>query len=174
MRRRRSRSRSRRRRRRKKRTKCLEGEREIKDPKSGQDGQVSAIGKGNEAKEHIPNGGFVQSKIKMWIAQVSFLQHTGTHRPHLARQFRITLKAEAEKRSRHVHPWLKSTMVLRHDIQKSYQTIERLSRSLAIKNVENRKGAKRWWVGGWVGGWMDGWVGGWMDGWVDGWISMIV
>ena len=157
MRRRRNRSRSRRRRR-KKRTKCLEGEREIKDPKSGQDGQVSAIGKGNEAKEHIPNGGFLQSKIKMCIKMcyrtVSFLQHRGTHRPHLARQFRITLNAEAEKRSRHVHPWLKSTMVLRHDIQKSYQTIERLSHSLAIKNVENRKGAKRWWVGGWMGGWV--------------------
>ena len=69
MRRRRRRRRSRSRRRRKKRTKCLEGKREIKDPKSGQDGQVSAIGEGNEAKEHIPNGGFVQSKIKMRIAQ---------------------------------------------------------------------------------------------------------
>ena len=29
---------------------CLEGEGEMNDPKSGQDGQVSAIGKGNEAK----------------------------------------------------------------------------------------------------------------------------
>ena len=80
MRRRRRRSSRSRRRRRKKRTKCLEGEREIKDPKSGQDSQVSAIGKGNEAKEHIPNGGFVQSKIKMWIAQCpssSTQGHTG-------------------------------------------------------------------------------------------------
>lgn len=55
--------------RRKKRTDCLEGEGEIKDPKSGQDGPVSAIGKGNEAKEHTPNGGFVQPKIKMWRAR---------------------------------------------------------------------------------------------------------
>ena len=54
---------------RKKRTSCFEGEGERKDPKSGQDGQVSAIGQGKEANEHTPNGGFVQSKIKMWIAQ---------------------------------------------------------------------------------------------------------
>ena len=57
------------RKRRKKRTNFLEGEWERKDPKSGQDSQVSAIGKGKEAKEPSPNGGFVQSKIKMWIAQ---------------------------------------------------------------------------------------------------------
>ena len=78
--RRRRRRRSRSRRRRKKRTKCPEGEREIKDPKSAQDGRVSDIGKGNEAKEHIPNGGLVQSKIKMWIAQCpssSTQGHTG-------------------------------------------------------------------------------------------------
>ena len=53
---------------RKRRTSCFEGEGERKDPKSGQDGQVSAIGQGKEANEHTPNGGFVQSKIKMWIA----------------------------------------------------------------------------------------------------------
>lgn len=70
VRRRRRRSRRRRnRRRRKKRTSCLEGEGERKDPKGGQDGQVSAIGKGNEANEHTPNGGFVQSKIKMGTAR---------------------------------------------------------------------------------------------------------
>ena len=66
------------RRRRKKRTDFFEGEGERKDPKSGQDSQVSAIGKGKEAKEHSPNGGFVQSKIKMWIAVSSSTQrHTG-------------------------------------------------------------------------------------------------
>ena len=46
-------------------TNCLEGKGERKDPKSGQDGHVSAIGKGNEANKHTPNSGFVQSKIKM-------------------------------------------------------------------------------------------------------------
>ena len=45
-------------RRRKKRTNCLEGEGERRDPKSGQDSQVSAIGKGNEANKHTPHGGF--------------------------------------------------------------------------------------------------------------------
>ena len=82
------------RRRRKKRTNCLEGERKRKDPKSGQDSQVSAIGKGNEANKHTPNSGFVQSKIKMWIAQCS-PGHSNTQ-ASLGRKFRITLKAEAD------------------------------------------------------------------------------
>ena len=82
------------RRRRKKRTNCLEGEGERKDPKSGQDGQVSAIGKGNEANKHTPNSGFVQSKIKMWIAQCP-PGHSNTQ-ASLGREFRITLKAEVD------------------------------------------------------------------------------
>ena len=99
-------------RRRKKRTYCLEGEGERRDPKSGQDSQVSAIGKGNEANEHTPNGGFVQSKIKMWVAWCP-PAHSNTL-ASLGGEFRITLKAEVDKRSYHVHPWLKSTMVPRH------------------------------------------------------------
>lgn len=49
------------RRRRKKRTGGLEGEGEIKDPKSGQDGQVSAIGKGNEANPRTPSPRWLRS-----------------------------------------------------------------------------------------------------------------
>ena len=100
------------RRRRKKMTNCLEGEGERKDPKGGQDGQVSAIGKGNEANEHTPNGGFVQSKIKMWIARCP-PAHSNTQ-ASLGGEFKITLKAETDKRSHHVHSWLKSTIVPRH------------------------------------------------------------
>lgn len=83
----------------------------LKGQKSGQDSQVGAIGKGNEANKHTPHGDF-KSKIKMWISRC--------HPAHSDTQAslgggvqdpQITLKAAAEQRSHHVHPWLKNTAV---------------------------------------------------------------
>ena len=53
-----------------------------------------------------------KSKIKMWISRCH-PAHKDTQ-PSLGRGVedpQITLKAEAEERSCHVHPWLKNTTV---------------------------------------------------------------
>lgn len=63
---------------------CLEGEEEMKDPKSGQDGQVSAIGKGNEAKQPNTLPTVVLFSPRSRWGQHGVLQHTATHRPHSA------------------------------------------------------------------------------------------
>ena len=56
----------------------------MNDPKSGQDGQVSAIGKGNEAKQPntLPTVALFSPRSR--CGQHGVLQHTAIHRPHSA------------------------------------------------------------------------------------------
>ena len=56
----------------------------MKDPKSGQDGQVSAIGKGHEAKQPNTLPTVVLFSPRSRWGQHGVLQHTATHRPHSA------------------------------------------------------------------------------------------